>query len=387
MSDKNYVFRSLLPWLFKFLGAMRKLNQFNMPMEEFLGKITGNISLIDIITQHFFRKTPTYFALGYFYVYMDYFYPKGGTGSINNLLREKILQSGVEIKLNKQIVKVVPSQSLVIDSDGNSYYYDNLIWAADLKTFYRNLDLNGMEQKTLQKVEFNSPKVLSANGAESVFMINLAVNRPPSFFQQNGGAHLFFTPSREGLRNINREDRINIIQDFNKKSKEEILDWLDRFINLNTYEISVPVLRDSSLAPEGQAGLMISCLFDYQIFKKFFEAGWYDEFKDIVENRIISLISRTIYKDLQKDILFKFSSSPLTINKMSGSSDGAITGWSFEATPPVINKLKDIPKSVLTPIPSIYQAGQWAYSPAGVPIAMLTGWYASQKIVKSTKKK
>jgi hypothetical protein len=47
--------------------------------------------------------------------------------------------------------------------------------------------------------------------------------------------------------------------------------------------------------------------------------------------------------------------------------------------------LKDIPKSVFTPVPNIYQAGQWAYSPAGVPIAMLTGWYAAQHIVKQSK--
>ncbi|MFZ6018702.1 MAG: NAD(P)/FAD-dependent oxidoreductase, partial [Chloroflexota bacterium] len=60
---------------------------------------------------------------------------------------------------------------------------------------------------------------------------------------------------------------------------------------------------------------------------------------------------------------------------------------SFENPPPVIHTLKDIPKSVLTPIPNVYQAGQWVYSPAGVPIAMLTGWYASQNIIKRARKK
>jgi hypothetical protein len=45
--------------------------------------------------------------------------------------------------------------------------------------------------------------------------------------------------------------------------------------------------------------------------------------------------------------------------------------------------LKDIPKSALTPIPGVFQAGQWAYAPAGVPIAMLTGWHASQEVIKS----
>jgi phytoene dehydrogenase-like protein len=86
------------------------------------------------------------------------------------------------------------------------------------------------------------------------------------------------------------------------------------------------------------------------------------------------------------DILFKFSSTPLTLNRVSGSTKGAITGWSFETEIPVANKLKDIPKSVLTPIPGVLQAGQWAYAPSGVPIAMLTGWYATREIIKRSKR-
>ena len=97
-------------------------------------------------------------------------------------------------------------------------------------------------------------------------------------------------------------------------------------------------------------------------------------------------VHQTIYKGLEDDVLFKFSSTPLTINKVSGSSEGAITGWSFETEVPVVNKLKDIPKSVLTPIPGVLQAGQWAYAPSGVPIAMLTGWYATKEIIKRSKK-
>ncbi len=160
------------------------------------------------------------------------------------------------------------------------------------------------------------------------------------------------------------------------------LTWLDNFCNLNTYEVSIPSLRDPDLAPEGQTGLMISCLFDYSVFEKVEQAGWYDEFKKTLENRIIRIFSQTIYQGIDDAILFKFSSTPLTINKVSGSSEGAITGWSFETEIPVVNTLKDIPNSVLTPIPGVLQAGQWAYAPSGVPIAMLTGWYATQKIIK-----
>jgi len=382
MSDKKFIVRKLIPWTVKFLNALRKFNQFNMPMEEYLGGLTDNQSLIDILTQFFFRKTPTYFALGYFYVYLDYFYPKSGTGALPNILKEKILEWGGQIELNKQIVEVIPSESKVVDSEGNHYRYDQLIWAADLKTLYRNINPSGLDTKLTNKIASETQSIFASKGAESVFILFLAVDRPPSYFQTRGGEHMFYTPSRKGLGETNRGAREDLIENFDEKSKDEVFAWLANFCNLNTYEVSIPALRDSTLAPEGKTGLMISCLFDYSIIEKVAKAGWYDEFKTTLENHIIRIFSQTIYPGFEGAVLLKYSSTPLTINKVSGSSEGAITGWSFETDIPVVYKLKDIPKSVLTPIPGVLQAGQWAYAPSGVPIAMLTGWYATQKIIE-----
>ncbi len=386
MSDKKVLWKELLPWSFKFLQALRKFNQYNMPMEEFLKGLTDNQSLIDILTQFFFRQTPTYFALGYFYVYLDYFYPKQGTAMLPTLLHEKILDEGGKIKLNTQITKVIPSESKVEDVEGNHYKYDHLIWAADLKTLYQKIDPTGLGHNIMKKLQAQSQNVLSSKAAESVFILFVAVNRPPSYFQEKGGEHMFFTPAKRGLGDTNRGAKEQLLKDFDKRTKEEILTWLDDFCQLNTFEVSVPALRDPTLAPEGKTGLMISCLFDYEIFDKINEAGWHDEFKKEVENRLIRIFSQTIYLGLEDDVLFQFSTTPLTIHKMTGNSAGAIVGWSFETPAPVAHKLKDIPKSVLTPIPEIYQASQWAYAPAGVPIAMLTGWNAAQKIIKQSKK-
>jgi phytoene dehydrogenase-like protein len=386
LSDRKFVIRKLIPWTFKFLNALRKFNQFNMPMEVFLKGLTNNQSLIDILIQHFFRKTPTYFALGYFYVYLDYFYPKGGTSALAKVLEKKVLESGVDLKLNKYIATIDPSQSTVTDSEGTSYPYDHLIWAADLKTLYRSLHTDNLNAKISQQIETEAQRVFSAKGAESVFLLFLAVDRPPSWFQSRGGGHMFYTPSRKGLGETNRSARESLVKDFDRKSKDEILAWVNEYCNLNTYEVSIPALRDPALAPEGKTGMMISCLLDYDIVKKIEEAGWYEEFKKTMENRIIDLFSQTIFKNLADDVLFKFSSTPLTLNQISGSSEGAITGWSFETETPVANKLKDLPKSVLTPIPGVLKAGQWAYAPAGVPISMITGWYAYKEILKRSKK-
>lgn len=387
MDDKGYLFKELLPWMVKFLVTMRKMRRYQLPMEAFLERFTNNQSLTDIITQLFFRKTPTHFALGYFYVYLDYFYPNGGTGALPNLLEERITNWGGKIKLNTEVAEVRPAEKKVVDVNGESYDYDNLIWAGDLKSLYRRVNPGGLDSAAAHNYERKKAEVLRAKGAESVFILFLAVDRPSAFFRARGGEHHFYSPSREGLGKVNREDREDLLANFDQKSRSEVIAWLESYADLNTYEISVPVLRDQDLAPAGQTGLMISCLFDYHIFDKVKNAGLYDEFKTALENRIIDNLSRTIFPGFKDDILFKFSSTPLTIKSISGSSEGAITGWSFETEIPVVNQLLDIPKSVLTPTPGIFQAGQWAYVPAGVPVAMLTGWHASQLIVKEASKK
>lgn len=385
-SDKKFLVKEFLPWTFKLLYALRKFKQFNMPMEEFLEGLTDSQPLRDILTQFFFRKTPTYFALGYFWVWLDYFYPKGGTGILPKLLHESILEDGGQFKLKVEIKEVIPAESRVIDSKGNDYKYDHLVWAADLKTLYKELNPVGLDINTTSKIDAQTQKVSSSKPAESSFIMYAAVDRPSSYFKDKGGAHVFYTKSKQGLGDTNKKLKEDLLDNFDNKSKDEVLAWLDDFCSLNTYEVSIPVLRDSTLAPEGKTGIMISCLFDYDVIEKINNAGWADEFKMEMENRIIKLFSNSLYPNIEKDVLFKFSTTPLTINNMVGSTGGSIVGWSFETESPVFNELKDMPKSAQTPIPNVFQAGQWAYAPAGVPIAMLTGWHASQGISNEGKK-
>jgi len=44
--------------------------------------------------------------------------------------------------------------------------------------------------------------------------------------------------------------------------------------------------------------------------------------------------------------------------------------------------MQRVARSVLTPMPGVFQAGQWAYSPGGVPMAFLTGKLAAERAVK-----
>ena len=79
MREAEYFLKTLLPWLLKYQINIRKSNKLDKPINDYLRKFTSNQALIDMITQHFFKNTPTNFALGYFGLYLDYSYPKGGT--------------------------------------------------------------------------------------------------------------------------------------------------------------------------------------------------------------------------------------------------------------------------------------------------------------------
>jgi len=384
--DRSFLFKRLLPWLPKFIFTVGKINRMNMPVEEYLATLIKNPSLRDLIAQHFFKNTPAFFALSYFSLYLDYFFPKGGVGKLAEVLKEKILEFGGEIKTETRITEVVADDRYLYDQNHIRYSYDHLIWAADLKTFYSIAKTDGLAPEVKTKFNEVKSRMLAHRGTDSVFSLFLEVDEPLESFKQIANGHFFYTPSKIGLGETHREELDDLLRNFEHVTKDEVLAWLEKFTSLNTYEISIPGLKDPGLVPPGKTGIIISLLSEYDLFRKIEEAGWLNEFTATMEHLIIKVISGSVYPMLKDKIIKHFSFSPLSIEHRVGSSEGAIVGWSFEKTMPVVNKIQISDRSVLTPIPSIFQAGQWAYSPAGVPMSILTGRLAANKILNKKSK-
>jgi phytoene dehydrogenase-like protein len=384
--DKAFLFKKLLPWLPKFIFTVRKINRMNMPVEAYLETIVKNPSLRDIISQHFFKHTPAFFAMSYFTLYLDYFYPKGGVGKLAEAIESKILAWGGEIRTRTSIVDVDATEHRVADQNGVTYKYDNLIWAADLKSFYSLTRTEGLSPSILEKFQKAKTNILSNRGGDSVFSLFLQVDEPLDSFQKIANGHFFYTPSRQGLGKTHWDELESLLNNWGEIEKNEILAWLDKFARLNTYEISIPGLKDPDLAPDGKTGLIISFLAEWDLFNKVHESGWYDEFVQELENRVIYVIGNSVYPMLKDKILRHFSFTPVSIANRIGSSEGAIVGWSFQKPVPVINKIQIADRSVLTPLPNVYQAGQWAYSPAGVPMSILTGKMAADKVIRKKRR-
>lgn len=374
--DRDYLMKAILPWMVKYAFTAPKIAALNEPVAAFLKRYTHNQSLEDIITQHFFRDTPAFFALSYLKLYMDYFYPLGGTGTVVKELTSFITNHQGVIKTNTEIVQVDPQNQVVTDSGGNSYAYRRLIWAADLKTLYQVTNLQGFKDtNTIQAIERRREEISDKTGNDSVLTLFLGVDLPPSYFSDIATEHFFYTPVRSGQSQAGNLPL--------PASREEIEKWLEKFFAFTTYEISIPVLRDASLAPPGKTGLVISVLFDYSLTKHIQTMGWYDDFKSLCEKSIIQTLDQSIYPGIQNAVVHQFSSTPLTMEKLTGNTQGAITGWAFTNHPiPAESRIPRIMNAVKTPIPGVIQAGQWTYSPSGFPISLITGKIAADQVMK-----
>ena len=383
--NTGYYFTTLFVWIYKLIGTVIAIIRMKVPVEDYLDKIIKNRSLYDIISQHFFRNTPAFFAMSYFALYIDYFYPKGGVGQVPLKIEEKFKELGGEVSTGTDITEVDIASKSVHDNNGNVYAYDKLIWAADLKQLYRMIKTEDLTGKIRVKSETEKEKILSRRGAESVFTVFMGVDLDPSYFQDISYGHFFYTPSRKGLGNIQRSELKEMLSNWKNVSREEVLEWVDRFCELNTYEISIPVLNDPDTAPEGKTGIIASLLLDYALVKHVKDDGWYEDFVEYMEKKIIDVLNQSVYPALSENLIFSFPASPMTIEKRVRSSEGAIVGWSFEESIPIKGSMINMKDSVKTSMPDVFKVGQWAASPAGLPTCILTAKLAADMVAKEYK--
>ena len=373
--DLQYLTKTLLPWFFRYQLNIRKASRLDEPIQSYLGRFTKNIALIDMIIQHFFKDTPTFFALSYFSLYLDYAYPIGGTGVLAEKMTEYILSSGGEILTEAGVSHVDAKEHQIQLESGELFGYGKLIWAANQKTLY-NLT-NSLSSSNFEKQQALAKQSI---GGDSILTVFLGVNKSSIHFEDRCGAHMFYTSSTKGLSSmIGWEDSAN-------DSKGDLFRWTEDYLERTTYEISCPAIRDRTLAPEGKTGLIISTLLDYSLVKRISEAGDYERFKEFCTQKIINVLEHSLFHGIQELVLFSICATPLTIEKETFNSEGAITGWSFtNKIMPSENRFKKITNAVQTPIPDVYQCGQWTFSPSGLPVSIITGKLAADQVKKNLK--
>lgn len=384
--DYSYMLKTLLPWTVKFVFNIRKAMKLLEPINDHLRKITSNESLIQIITQHFFESTPTFFALSYFSLYLDYMYPKGSTQAVVDKLEELVRKRNGEILNGQEVIHIDPFEKSVRLKEGQEFTYDEMIWAADSNLLYRCLDAGSWKDSPLKSEVIKRQEYLSTmKGADSVLSIYIISDQSPDEFKAVCGPHVFYTPSSKGLSGIKLSD-IRDGQGRFTDDKERIYSWLKEYVRQNTFEISIPSLRDSELSPPGETALIVSILLDYGLVKHVAGIDSHENLKAKITEMVISQLDG-YFKDFSGHVLKTSVTTPLSIENKTNNTQGSLTGWSFANKPfPAEFRFLKVSKSVNTPIRSIKQAGQWAFNPAGVPVAILTGKLAADAVIRDLKK-
>jgi all-trans-retinol 13,14-reductase len=387
--DRRYLVRTLLPWLVRFPFTIRRINRMAGPVEALLEELTDDPSLRSIVGQHFFKGTPAFFAMSYFSVYLDYLYPRGGTGALTTLLADHVRETGVDIHCETSVVRLDPDAGTVFDHTGRAWSYTNLIWCADLKRLYRSIDTTAIRDASLSRsIAARRQQIEPCAGADSVLSLFLAVDESPSYFRAISEGHFFYTADARGLGDLYTVQLETLLAKCrggrHEVMKEAIQAYLEKYFTLTTYELSIPALKDPAMAPAGKTGVIASTLFDYRLARLARDAGWHEELKSFCADAMTSVLSSRLYPALGDKVVSRFVTSPVSIEERTGNTDGAIVGWSFASAPmPAVHKMQQVSRSVITPIPRVYQAGQWTYSPAGLPMAFLTGKLAANRVRKS----
>lgn len=384
--DYGYMLKTLLPWTVKFVYNIRKAMKLLEPINDHLRRITSNESLVQIITQHFFESTPTFFALSYFSLYLDYQYPKGSTQVVVDKMVDLIRKNNGVIMNGREVVHIDAEKKRIRLNEGNEYSYDQMIWAADSNLLYKCLDAVSWRESSLKNEVTKKQEFLrTRKGADSVLTIYFIADQSPESFKPISGPHVFYTPSPEGLSGISLEDLMDGKGRFTD-DLERIYSWLREYVRQNTFEISIPALRDSSLSPPGETALIVSLLFDYGLAKHIAEFDSHENFKKMITEMVLAEMEG-YFPELKGHVVKTVVTTPLTIEGKTNNTQGSLTGWSFSNDPfPAEYRFLKVSKSVLTPIDTIKQAGQWAFNPAGVPVAILTGKLAADAVEKDLKK-
>ncbi|MEA4869417.1 MAG: NAD(P)/FAD-dependent oxidoreductase [Christensenella sp.] len=377
LKDPRYLTKTLLPWLVRYSSNIKKAGRLNEPVRDYLKKFTTSEPLIDMICQHFFAETPTFFALSYFGLHLDYRYPVGGTAVLPQKLTEYITARGGEVLLQAEVVHVLQDKHAIQLADGRVIRYRQLIWAGDQTALYRALGDPIHESIRKQKA-----LVEQSHGIDSVMTLFIGSSIPPEEVARICGAHAFYTPKTAGL------SALSDWRSFQPDGIDALLQWVVDYLENTTYEISIPALRDSSLAPEGKTGLVVSTLFDYDLSLFLQEAGSYEALKSLVTKTVLRVLSSSALPGLAERAERVLCSTPLTVERETASRHGAITGWAHTNHPmPAIHQFTQIKKAVLTPIQDILQCGMWTFSPAGLPVSIITGKLAADAAFRHLRKK
>jgi prolycopene isomerase len=128
------------------------------------------------------------------------------------------------------------------------------------------------------------------------------------------------------------------------------------------YYLLAPSLANPAHAPRGHSTLCLSYKAPYRL-----AGGWDEGVKKELGERLIAQAEGMV-PDLRRRIVLRVSSTPITIERMTGNRWGAAYGWAQVPRQAGIYRLNRV-----SPVEGLYLTGHWTAPGGGVAAAMASG--------------
>jgi len=337
------------------------------PLRRYLGTRLSNPSLVNLLSHLFPDGTGALFGLAYFSMFLDYYYPEDGIQAVPTALAGGIEAAGGEILLNTPVARICLEHgraSGVALADGTELRASHVVAAGDARQTFTQLMPAAAVPPSFTR------KLLAAAPSHSVFAVFLGLDIPVEQLNLQGCGHLFYAPDLTGIGEADRDRE-------------------DYFARV-PQELSVPCLRQASLAPRGKTGLILSALTSWRYAHNWgLNAGKPSEaYRRLSEKLARQMVAslETFIPGLSHHVDLCVTATPYTLQQRTSNFQGAIMGWSYDREKAFHRtSLLRIARSVETPVPNLLMAGHWSFSPGGSPVAVLTGKLAARKILRLTR--
>jgi len=239
-----------------------------------------------------FSTTSIYGLIHYLERAYGVFFAMGGTGAIVNALSDLMKRNGIEILLNKTVKKIVIENNTakkVIFADGTSHEMDVIVSNADPTYLYENMiDRHDVAISTKLKIK-------AAHYSMGLFV-------------------LYFGSTKK------YDDVAHHTIWLGKTYKELLHRIFDQKILSDDFSLYLhrPTATDESFAPEGCDSFYVLC----PVPNLLGNINWKDE-GELLKNRIIEALDKTILPDLKQHVVEDFYMSPADFKENYLSTHGA----------------------------------------------------------------
>lgn len=286
-------------------------------------------------------------------------FPTGGVHGIADLLRRRLRDLDVEVRLAAPARKILVRQGRaagVVTAQGEALEAQWVISNADYKTTFLEL----LDAADVPGLDLGAVRDIPYTGSE--FCVYLGLRPEEVDLGAIRAEHLFYRREIRGA------------------PKPELEEFDDREIEICFWSRKAP-----DLVPAGRASLVLRAGFPYRHFEAW-RTGYrlrnegYGEYKHRLAERLIGT-AESVLPGLSGAVEVMETATPLTYRDWGNRYEGSIAGWTWSG-----RDSARLPGKILvqTPVPGLLVAGAYAASElflGGIPTALYTGSLAADLVL------